>query len=373
MRKVLIEQAKIDKIWNYLNREFLKKNNINKLMDVYPDRQFFDKLMQIDPTNKTKEYKYYSFMQDLYLNDIVSESNIDELQSQIEQLEQEFRNNTKLDIKTTLKDAHQSSKPIQFIKDFVNSIREKNNEKQKRKETLKSVDKNETDNWYFINQTTREEQIKYGQNTKWCIQMGNKQEQTFEYILNHEYEDIWSQDKRMKQLLNKVFLQYGMTQRDINKMSNNDRKKQFILLQKKGLQYKVGKDIDDLDPKELMELVLDSNWNQYKEIEYKNGDGKVWIIISKIDPNVKFCFIFGCGEYRDTLNKTIDLKQLFNGEIDKYNKLNISEIHGLLTNLNSKGLPYYKKQYETINNQMKGKYIPTLVDIFIEEMDKNGR
>ncbi len=343
-KTIILNESARDDLRLEQTKSICEKNNIEFDEDFYEDILFID-------TTKTGKYK--DWLQKQYRTGNLTIDNYDTVKQGIAVYNQladrnlisiEEKDITKLSIQQMIQISNTNKQKL----NINSSERKKEQEIVDIKNLIPSDKLYETNNWYITYQETREEQVKFGENTKWCIQQTNTQGKTLRDVYHQEFVDIWLKDQKLSNMLDNM-LRYM----NIGNPDNPEEKFELFYQQQIEQQSRfLGRSLlDEPDPvSTAYELLFD----QYLEFEKKRGDNKIWILINKKNPFIKYCFVFGIYEFRNQINEEINLKDFFNDP-------NNTELIQFFNK--------YRKQKSVIVDQLNGVKLPTYVDVIKKEFN----
>lgn len=335
-KTIILNESARDDLRLEQTKNICEKNNIEFDEDFYEDILFID-------TTKTGKYK--DWLQKQYRTGNLTIDNYDIVKQGISMYDQLADRNL---IGVEEKDIAKLS--IQQMIQISNTNKQKlniNSSQRKIKNLIPSDKLYETNNWYITYQETREEQVKLGENTKWCIQQTNTQGKTLRDVYHQEFINIWLKDQKLSNMLDNMLI--------LMKIGNPDNtEEKFELFYQKQIKTQsrfLGRSLlDEPDPvSTAYELLFD----QYLEFEKEGGDNKIWILINKKNPSIKYCFVFGIYEFRNQKNEEVNLKDFFNDP-------NNTELIQFFNK--------YRKQKSVIVDQFNGVKLPTYVDVIKKKL-----
>ena len=335
-KTIILNESARDDLRLEQTKSICEKNNIEFDEDFYEDILFID-------TTKTGKYK--DWLQKQYRTGNLTIDNYDIVKQGISMYDQLADRNL---IGVEEKDIAKLS--IQQMIQISNTNKQKlniNSSQRKIKNLIPSDKLYETNNWYITYQETREEQVKLGENTKWCIQQTNTQGKTLRDVYHQEFINIWLKDQKLSNMLDNMLI--------LMKIGNPDNtEEKFELFYQKQIEQQsrfLGRSLlDEPDPvSTAYELLFD----QYLEFEKEGGDNKIWILINKKNPSIKYCFVFGIYEFRNQKNEEVNLKDFFNDP-------NNTELIQFFNK--------YRKQKSVIVDQFNGVKLPTYVDVIKKKL-----
>lgn len=335
-KTIILNESARDDLRLEQTKNICEKNNIEFDEDFYEDILFID-------TTKTGKYK--DWLQKQYRTGNLTIDNYDIVKQGISMYDQLADRNL---IGVEEKDIAKLS--IQQMIQISNTNKQKlniNSSQRKIKNLIPSDKLYETNNWYITYQETREEQVKLGENTKWCIQQTNTQGKTLRDVYHQEFINIWLKDQKLSNMLDNMLI--------LMKIGNPDNpEEKFELFYQQQIKQQsrfLGRSLlDEPDPvSTAYELLFD----QYLEFEKEGGDNKIWILINKKNPSIKYCFVFGIYEFRNQKNEEVNLKDFFNDP-------NNTELIQFFNK--------YRKQKSVIVDQFNGVKLPTYVDVIKKKL-----
>lgn len=382
-----------------------------KLMGENFDEEFVTDLFEIDPS---KSGKYKEFLQKEYYKGNIILDNYNQVKSTLAKYNELLdRNMLSMDEKNINK------LQLSEMEIIVTKLEQKLLSTSKEEKKFAAINRLNLDtdpniistsHWYVAKVDNREDQIKYGESTKWCITQTNTKGKTLVDIYLHEYKDIWLKNESMLQMLRNLlrfrnkkisieeYKKYSIKNKNDNrndiigvdeideimavhpevtnnvevsitneneyyiKNSKEEKRQIFIQFYKQQIQQQSQYlHTDFLSLPDPVTTQLELAFKQYIQFETENGDGIIWICILKSNPFIKYQFMFGIYEFRDKLNTEVNLKDFFDGNIKDISDKTIAE-KIIIANELKEIFIKYDTQKDRITRQLKSEKLPTYLE-----------